>query len=225
MPVLPKGVTEQLIVHEGYIVSYNSGLRLPNWVFYYLDRERASGTVPRESGYYPDPLVEGKQADNEDYRRSGWDRGHMVPAGDMKWSSQAMLESCYFTNICPQNNKLNGGDWRILEEKCRSLTYSYSSICISCGPIVGSGKFGTIGLNKVVIPDAFFKVLLGEKGGNIYSIGFIFPNEDCYETSVRDYACSVNDVEELTGIDFYSSLPDEAEELIESQFNLSDWKL
>ena len=136
-----------------------------------------------------------------------------------------MSESCYFSNICPQHGGLNGGDWRVLEEKCRSLTSMYDTLRIVCGPIVGDAVNGTIGTNKVVVPDGFYKVMLTRKRGNYYSIGFIFANTSGADKDLRDYACSINDVEALTGIDFFSSLSDDIEERIEAQCTLSDWNI
>ena len=225
LPVTPSGVREQVIEHEGYTVSFDSDVRLPNWVYWELTYEKAHGSVPRSDDFRPDPKVKGAQADVTDYRRSGWDRGHMAPAGDMKWSETAMSESCYFSNICPQHGGLNGGDWRVLEEKCRSLTSMYDTLRIVCGPIVGDAVNGTIGTNKVVVPDGFYKVMLTRKRGNYYSIGFIFTNTSGADKELRDYACSINDVEALTGIDFFSSLSDDLEERIEAQCTLSDWNI
>lgn len=135
----------QVIVHKGYTVSYNKDTRLPNWVAYELTDIEVNGTCKRNSRFFPDPDAKGKQADNEDYRNTGWDKGHIAPAGDMKWDDQAMLESCYFTNICPQNHNLNGGDWRTLEEKCRDYARRYGNVYIAAGPIKGE-KLETIWL-------------------------------------------------------------------------------
>lgn len=225
LPVMQGDAKQQLIGHVGYTTSFNSDTRLPNWVYWELTYEKAHGSYPRDDDFRPDPKVKGKQADVSDYRGSGWDRGHMAPAGDMKWSETAMSESCYFSNICPQHSGLNGGDWRVLEEKCRSLTSVYDTLLIACGPIVGNAVNGTIGSNKVTVPDAFFKVLLGVKKGRLYGIGFFFSNTSGANKALRDYACTINDVERTTGIDFYSSLSDDIEETVESQCWLSDWNI
>lgn len=195
------------------------------WVAYDLTNEEATGQVPRERRYYQDPDVRGIQADNSDYRGSGWDKGHMAPAGDMKWSEQAMFESCYFTNICPQNQNLNGGDWRILEEKCRALTERFDKLYIVCGPVVGSAKNGALGANRVIIPDGFYKVLLTFTGKNYQCIGFVFENKAGHSKTFYRYACSVDEVEKLTGIDFFSNLPDSIEEDVEGSYDLKLWGL
>ena len=146
-PLAVKGTKGSIVFnHTGYTVSFNSATKIPNWVAYELTAEEAVGTVKRDNGYYPDPDIKAPQADNNDYRNMGWDRGHMAPAGDMKWSMEAMHESCYFTNICPQNRNLNAGDWNTLENKCRTWAQRYGSVQIVCGPIVGEMKQGTLGL-------------------------------------------------------------------------------
>ena len=150
-------------------MSYNPEWKIPNWVAYELTDEMVAGTVPRYDRFQPDPnLPRHLSADNDDYRRSGYDRGHMVPAGDMKWSEQAMKESFYFTNICPQNNNLNAGVWNSLEQQVRGLARRKGSIYVVCGPIVNDST-QTIGANRVVIPDAFYKTLLQNDKGEWHS--------------------------------------------------------
>ena len=166
-----KVVESQVIEHTGYRVSYNQTWCIPNWVAYELTRTEVAGQFPRRGSFCPDPKVIGYTAVTSDYTKSGWDRGHMAPAGDMKWSETAMYESCYLSNICPQNPDLNGGRWRILEEKCRDLADDYSSVNIVCGPIIEDGRYGTIGDSKVVVPDAFFKVLLIKQGDRYVIFG------------------------------------------------------
>lgn len=213
---------EQIIEYLGFTVSYNANTRLPNWVAYELTHSEVLGEVPRAKHFYQDPQVVGPQADNEDYRNSGWDKGHMCPAGDMKWSKQAMYESFYFTNICPQNPNLNRGDWKDLEEKCRELAQGYGNIYIVCGAIVGDAINGCLGYNKVTIPDAFYKVLLVKTATSYEGIGFYFDNSPG-SRRLSYYAKSIDNIEELTNIDFFYQLPDDIEEKIESKFSLVSW--
>lgn len=212
------------IYHTGFSVSYNEDTRLPNWVAYELTYEEVQGSVPRAKMFTQDPDVRGVQADNEDYRNTGWDKGHMCPAGDMKWSEQAMNESFYFTNICPQNPNLNGGDWKDLEEKCRAITQFYGKVYIVCGAIVGDAINGTLGYNRVTIPDAFYKVLLVETSKGYEGIGFYFENKAGHK-SLGNYARSIDYIEQITNIDFFPALPDNIETDVESKYNLSVWHI
>ena len=149
----------QIIRHLGYTVSYDADFKTPQWVGWELTAEKAQGTTPRYNKFQPDPEVIGAKAYTKDYSNSGYDRGHMAPAGDMKWSEQAMRESFYMTNVCPQNRNLNRGDWKDLEELERNWAIEYGCVSITAGPIYTSKKPARIGANKVAVPDGFFKVL------------------------------------------------------------------
>ncbi|MCQ2606808.1 MAG: DNA/RNA non-specific endonuclease [Bacteroidales bacterium] len=214
--------SSQIIEHTGYTVSYNPQLHIPNWVAYELTAEEVKGTVSRKgNAFFPDPEAEGVVISTYDYSGSGYDRGHMAPAGDMKWSKEAMMESFYLSNICPQNPNLNGGDWRILEEKVRVWAGYYQSIYVVCGPLV-SKKPQTIGTNKIAVPDAFFKVLLRFTDKGVETIGFIFKNEAGHKP-LTEYMVTVDEVEKLTGIDFFSILPDAQEKATESTYCAKCW--
>ena len=216
--------TERIITHKGYTVSYNADWKIPNWVAYELTDVEVAGEEPRSKKFVPDPMVpKYESAITEDYKNSGWDRGHMAPAADMKWHPQAMKESFYLSNICPQNHNLNGGAWKDLEEQVRDLAAQKGKIYVVCGPIV-SEDYQTIGANKVVIPSAFFKVLLQEENGNIYTIGFIYENV-AGRRPMSTYARTVDEVEELTGIDFFPSLPDKIEKKVEAEVDFTKWTL
>lgn len=212
----------QVIVHKGYTVSYNKDTRLPNWVAYELTDVEVNGTCKRNSRFFPDPDAKGRQADNDDYRNTGWDKGHIAPAGDMKWDEQAMLESCYFTNVCPQKHNLNGGDWRTLEEKCRNYARRYGCVYIAAGPVVGEAKNGVIGRNLVVVPDAFYKVLLVCKEGKYEGVGFYFENVAGHKP-LSVYVKTIDEIEAMTGIDFFFTLPDKLENEVESVVNDEIW--
>lgn len=217
-----KGTEEQLIKHIGYTTSYNQIWCEPNWVAWELTRSEANGKYPRRGSYTQDPLVTGMSALTYDYSGTNWDRGHMAPAGDMKWSEQAMLESFYLSNICPQNYVLNNGLWRYLEERTRGWAKFHGSVYVCCGPIVGE-TYETIGQNAVAIPEGFFKVCCIIKGNRYNAIGFIFPNEEC-PGDLWDYACPVDKVEKITGHNFFYNLNDSIENNIESNWNHKFWK-
>ena len=216
IPALEKQGPSQLLSYKGFTVSYNNNTRLPNWVAYELTATEVAGDLPRKDKFRPDPAVQGPQANKDDYRNSGWDRGHMAPAADMKWSMEAMEESCYFTNICPQNPQLNGGDWKELEEQCRKWAQKYGSIYIACGPIVTKNEHGKIGANKVVVPDKFYKVILARVNGEYQGVGFIFHNSPLRKSKIsgkppvnkplKSYAVTIDEVEAVTGIDFFQTL-------------------
>lgn len=212
-----------ILRHIGYTSCYNQETLIPNWVAWELTAEEMNGDLETYRNYSEDPSLKGEQADNRDYVNSGYTHGHMAPVGDMKWSKQAIDESNYLVNMCPQTNALNAGDWEYLESRCRQLARKYGSICIVCGPVITSSNPRTIGRNDVVVPDAFFKVLLAKMNGEYKTIGFIYQNDDSRQM-MADCAMSVDEVERITGIDFFPALPDDVENRIESEFNVRDWR-
>lgn len=224
IPEIQDNRSDRVITHKGFTLSYNYDLKIPNWVAYELTAKKVEGTVPRYDKFKPDPMVpQNVTATTNDYKHSGWDRGHMAPAADMKWNEQAMRESFYLSNICPQNHNLNGGVWKDLEEQVRDLATQKGRIFIVCGPIVDK-KHETIGENKVAIPKAFYKVLLQEDNGEIHTIGFVYENKSGRKP-MSTYAMTVDEVEELTKIDFFPSLPDKIEKKTESNVDFSKWTI
>ena len=222
IPVINDNRSNRIITHKGYTVSYNYDWKIPNWVAYELTDWEVEGEVPRYDRFKPDPMVpQNATATTNDYKYSGFDRGHMAPAADMKWDEQAMKESFYLSNICPQNPNLNGGVWKDLEEQVRDLASQKGRIFVVCGPIVNN-TLNTIGENKVVVPQAFFKVLLQEDGGKIHTIGFVYENVSGRKP-MASYAMSVDEVEEITNIDFFCSLPDKIERQTEAVVDFSKW--
>ncbi len=227
IPATPEGTQSQILQYTGHTLSYNSSTRLPNWVAYELTREETQGENPRNGSFEQDPQARGPQGNRDDYRNSGWDRGHMAPAGDMKWSTDAMEDTYYFTNICPQNHELNTGDWNDLEIQCRKWAKKYGSVYIVCGPIITENAHGKLGKNRIAIPDKFFKVLLTRKNGEYRGVGFIFHNPPKRDSRLstkpgpsrplETYAVTIDEVEAATGLDFFHILPHDIENKVEQQ--------
>ncbi len=216
------GVKSQIIKHIGYTLSYNNSTRNANWVGYELTDEEVAGVVERGEGFSPDPLVKGTQAVDDDYKKSGWDRGHLAPAADMKWSRQAMEESFYLSNVSPQNKQLNRGTWKKLEELCRDKAELYGKVIIVTGPIFYGKTAKSIGKNKVQVPNAFFKVLLSDYRGTYRTIGFICENKAGKKT-LKECVRSVDEVEKITNIDFFAALPDSTETKAEATYSTAFW--
>lgn len=222
--IIPRSTTprkEQIIHHTGYVVSYNENLRLPNWVAYELTRQETQGNAKRTNRFIVDPQAKGVIATNADYTHSGYDKGHMAPAADMKWSNAAMKESFYFSNMCPQHPELNRRRWKDLEEKIREWAVADSAIIIVCGPIAQKTT-RKIGKNSVTVPEKFFKVILSPFTPSPKAIGFLFDNERAV-APLATYAVSVDSIEKLTGMDLFAPLPDELENRIEAQKDCRQW--
>ena len=214
-------VSEQLIEKSSYIVSYNRDTKIPNWVAWHLTANHTDGPFKRMSNFYEED-VENPRATLEDYRGSGWSRGHMCPAGDNKWSREAMYDSFSLVNVCPQNSKLNSGVWNSIETDCRRWARQYGEVYIVCGPVFMNKKHETIGPNEVMVPEAFFKVVLCLMG-DPKALGIVVRNTE--GTKKKDlYYNTVDQVEQITGYDFFPSLPDDIENKVEAQADINDWK-
>ena len=225
IPALTTG--GRIVQHGAYVSSYNPETRIPDWVAYELTAEETGGTLKREGiEFRMDPDLKGvRQAMREDYSGSGWTKGHLMPAADAAFSNSTLSESFYFTNVCPQDETLNAGDWQYLEKKVRQWANRYGSVWVVTGPIVGENRYGTIGERDVVVPDSFFKALLIRKQNGSYSaIAFVMDN-DADRYYLKDCMMTVNDLETLTGLDFFPALDDVVEEKVESTLRLSDWGL
>lgn len=210
-----------ILKRTAYTTSYDKVNKIPKWVAWHLISDHTNGDQRRLSNFIVDDEVPAPRAELVDYKGSGYDRGHMCPAGDNKWGFEPMKESFFLTNICPQDHNLNCGDWNELEIACRNWANKYGDIYIVAGPILYKGKHETIGPNKVTVPEGFFKVVLC-MNGTPKAIGFIYKNHPCNNPQ-SSYVNSVDQVERITGFDFFYNLPDDIEEKVESNANLSDW--
>lgn len=216
---------EQVIRHIGYTTSYNNETLNPNWVAYELTDVELQGKLKGKETFCWDPEVLGRKSRREDYRNEdSWDKGHMAPKADMKWSVQAYEESFYLSNICPQNHELNSGAWLKTENLARRYALQCGKAYIICGPIFTKQEYGRLGQNNVWIPDAFFKAILVPASHGYESIAFIMPNSP-QKNKLASYSLSVDDLERLINIDLYCSLEDRVEELTESTVNLKFWGL
>lgn len=223
LPACQSEVTQQIIEHKGYTLSYNSDYRIANWVAYKLTKEEVmSNKAERDNKFVIDPQVEGATAENEDYTRTGYDRGHLVPAADMKWSLQAMRESFYLSNITPQKPKFNRGIWKDLEEQCRLWAKENDFLLISAGPVI-TNDLKRLGKNRVAIPKQFYKVICTIQNGKYEAVGFLFDNRDYGSVPLKSMMIPVDSVEKVTNIDFFRALPDDLEKEAEAKVNKSAW--
>ncbi|MBD5234090.1 MAG: DNA/RNA non-specific endonuclease [Bacteroidales bacterium] len=218
---IPASTPQIMKDYEGFTVSFNPECHQPNYVVWELTGEESDGTNKRESNFRPDPSVP-DCATLDDYRNSGYDRGHMAPAADMKWSREAMADCHYLTNICPQDHKLNSGRWSTLEAKSRTWAKRDSAIIIISGPILTDIMPRKIGKSEIPVPERFFKVILSPYSNPPRAIGFIVPNIPNAE-GIEKLAVSVDQVEAITGFDFFSALPDSLENAIEARLNFRDF--
>ena len=213
---------DEVIHHSYYTLSYNEDHEQANWVAYKLTSEMIqNGSYNRTDNFRPDYKVKNQSSQLSDYKGSGYDRGHLCPAGDMKISKIAMSESFYMTNMSPQSPSFNRGIWKSLESIVRTWAIENDEIYVVTGPIL-TDIIGSIGSNSVSIPKYYYKVILDYKEPELKGIGFVLENAKS-KSSLVSYAISIDNVEELTGIDFFPSLPDTIENIIEESFSIDKW--
>lgn len=219
--VIPDSIPSTPVAYTGFSISFNPALHIPNYVVWELTDEETRGKHPRKDNFRPDENVAGS-ADTYDYLYSGYDRGHMAPAADMKWDSLAMDESFFMTNMCPQAKSLNTGAWKTVEEKCRTWAQRDSALIIIAGPVLNPRPHEYIGDNRVAVPRSFFKVILAPYANPIRAIAFHMPN-GYIKGGMQATVTSVDNIEALTGLDFFSALPDSIEDIVEAQSDLHAW--
>lgn len=217
---------ERIVVHTGYALTYNNQTNCPNWVAWEITKDEANSTGQRSDDFQPDPVIPKRnRVTTNDYKGSGYDRGHICPAADMKWSAKAQKECFYMSNMCPQLHSLNAGCWAKLEDACRRWAKQEGSIYVISGPVFRKGrKARYIGKeHKVRVPDGFFKAVLSLKNGEEKAIGFYYSHDDKKQT-MESAAMSVDALEEMTGYDFFYQVNDKIERRVEANYNLSVWK-
>ena len=218
---IPSSKTNREIVrHSAFILSYQEEYELASWVLHRLVKEAAFGKAERSNEFLSDPLVESGSAVTQDYARSGYDRGHLCPAGDFKHDKELEDETFYMSNMSPQLPDFNRGIWSDLENKVRSWVKKRGELIIITGPILKKG-LPTIGrMNKIAVPEKFYKIIYDPTTEE--AIAFLFPNEGSVEL-VKSFTISIDELEVMTGIDFFAKLPDILEQKIEVNNNVDDW--
>ena len=217
------GKADYIVDREGYSLGYSEEHEQARWVIYRLTYEEASTkATSREDNFRPDPEIPTGSATLADYRGFGYDRGHLAPAADMAFSFKTMDESFYMSNMSPQRPEFNRGVWKDLEAQVRSFAISEGDIYVVTGPILPQKKSLAIGPNEVTVPGSYYKVVW-DRTPPEKMIGFILPNAGSTE-SLKSFAVSVDEVEQKTGLDFFSLLPKEQQEALESNFTIDACK-
>lgn len=217
----PAGIPSILKHYEGFTVGFNPENHTPNWVGWELLASETDGESSRNNAFWCDDELEGC-AYPYDYTRSGYDRGHLCPAADQKWSDRAMRDCFVMANMCPQDHSLNSGAWATLEKKERLWAKRDSALIIVAGPIYEKTDNKRIGDSGVRVPSAFFKVLAAPYCSSPRAIAFVYPNMSA-PGNMSNYVMTVDEVEQLTGFDFFSSLPDQLENRIEATTSFKEW--
>ena len=218
---LPTSTTGQVIHHEAYSLSYSEPHEQAEWVAYELKKSHLATTNFKRPYFEVDNAVKTGAASWRNYKNSGYDRGHLCPAGDRNYSKFAHDETFLTSNISPQKHDFNAGIWNTLEQKVRYWASKYDGVFVVTGGVL-KGKLKTIGTENVAVPNQFYKVLIDVTSGKPKMIAFLMPHENSNKP-LYEFVVSVDEVEKLTGIDFFPELEDTLENKLEASSSYKDW--
>ena len=215
--------TETVTQHSAYSLVYNHKHMQAKWVAYNLTYGNTVGGAERSSKFSIDPSISPRTAVTSDYTKTGYDRGHLAPAGDMKFSAQAMSESFYMSNVSPQLPGFNRGIWKKLEEQFRSWAPSSHPVFVVTGPVLTDPISSHIGQTcSISVPQRFYKIML-DTASPMRAIAFVLPNNSSTQP-LSSFAMSIDEVERITGMDFFPKLNDLQEAKIEKTLILNQWR-
>lgn len=203
----------QIVEHPGFTLAYCEKHEQAAWVAYELTAEEVAGTVSRTDRFLEDPAITTGSATDSDYKGSGYDRGHLAPAADMKWSEEAMNASFYFSNMSPQVPAFNRGIWKRAEEQVRDWATQYGGVYIATGPVLNDILTKT-GRNQVSVPAFYYKTVMDKKMTKIITL--LIPNKGS-KADLQTFCISTDSLEKITGIDFFPKLTDSTENRLESE--------
>jgi endonuclease G len=213
---------DQIIRHDGYTLCYVEEFEQASWVSYKLTSAQIKGKNERENDFRPDPEVSTRSSLPDDYRGTGYDRGHLAPAADFKSSPVLMSESFFMSNMSPQVPDFNRGIWEKLESRVRTWVKRDEVLYIVTGPVL-KGNMAYIGKkNKVAVPPMYYKVILDLKEPEVKAIGFLMKNEGSNK-SLQSFAVTIDEIEKETGLDFFPQLPDDMEKTLEGSLDVKQW--
>lgn len=218
---LPSSTTNQIIRHDYFTLSYNEKYEQAEWVAYELKKNYIKSSDFKRPYFIQDPKVKTGSADWRNYKKSGYDKGHLCPAGDMEFAINAYNDTFFTSNISPQLHDFNGGIWNRLEQKVRYWAVKYDGLYVITGGVL-QPTLRTIGQEKVSVPDSFYKILLDSSNGSYKMIAFLIPNKKSSQP-IYDFVVSVDSIEKITGIDFFPKLNDKTENELEKNSDYKAW--
>lgn len=216
---LPTSTTGQVIHHEGYSLSYSEPHEQAEWVAYELKSSQLSRSNFERPYFEIDKAVKTGAASWRNYKNSGYDRGHLVPAADRAYDKRAYDETFLTSNISPQDREFNAGIWNTLEQKVRYWARKYDGVFVVTAGVL-KDDLKTIGNEKVAVPELFYKIIYDPDHQKM--IAFLMPNKNSNEP-LYNFVVSVDSVEVLTGIDFFPALDDHIEDRLEAQSDFKEW--
>lgn len=212
-----------VLKHDCITIGYDIEAKQATWVAYTLKKSDLEGEAERKNNFKIDPqLTENQSANDEDYYKSGFDRGHLAPAADMVVSQACMDQSFYYSNISPQLPVHNRGVWKRLESEVRDWAVQYDSVIVVTGAIIDKERDEKLGGSKVCIPSSFYKALLIKKDSELFTIGFVVANESSKE-EINSFSVTIDTLEMQTGFDFFPSFSQKEQTEFESKIKQDIW--
>ncbi len=218
---LPKSTTNQIIHHQNYSLSYSEPHEQAEWVAYELKASHLSSTNHKRPYFEIDDAVKTGAAHWRNYKKSGYDKGHLCPAGDRRFTKEAHDETFLTSNITPQDHRFNAGVWNRLEQKVRYWAKKNDGVFVVTGGVL-SANLKSIGDEAVSVPNQFYKVILDNTNGKIKMLGFLMEHKDS-DLPLYKFVVSVDSIETLTGIDFFPKLDDSIEDQLEGSSSYKSW--
>ncbi|MFD2586360.1 DNA/RNA non-specific endonuclease [Croceitalea marina] len=220
--LLPSSSTNAIVSHDYYMLSYNEPFEQAEWVMYELKKDHLTYDDRRRPYFIEDPKVKSKSADWRNYKNSGYDRGHLCPAGDRRFSEYAYNETFYTSNISPQKKDFNAGVWNRLEQKIRQWCKKGGDLYVITGGVLEEG-LEEIGDEDVDVPKSFYKVVFRKKNEQIQALAFLFPHEESSKP-LTNFIISIDALEARTGIDFFHQQSEELQHEFEKKISKKEWK-
>lgn len=217
----PKSTTNQIVIHDNYSLSYHEKHEQAEWVAYTLKNAKSSGNNFERPFFIEDKKVKTRSADWRNYKNSGYDKGHLCPAGDMKFSKKAFDETFLTSNISPQKHDFNEGVWNRLEQKVRYWSTKYGEVYIVTGGVLTDG-LKTIGKENVSVPNYFYKIVATKTNDKLKMIAFLIPHK-ASKQPLYTFVVPVDKIEQMTSIDFFPQLEDKLENQLEKNKDYKDW--
>ena len=219
----------EIIEHAGMVLGFDCDYKMASWVFHVLTPDVTSGNISRSNDFRLDEkstcgsaqeadyfLRKEKEDGTFEYDGFGFDRGHLAPSADFRWSANALSESYYYSNMTPQRPEFNRESWASLEGLLRKIVdQEKKQFYVITGPVLHEGLPEIErSANKLKIPELHYKIIVDVSAENPRGMAFLMPNKKC-EERLSSYVISIDSLERLTGIDFFSTMPTELETKIE----------
>lgn len=219
---LPSSTTGAIVEHSHFALSYNEPFEQAEWVAYTLKKEHLTDDDRKRPYFIEDPKVKTKSADWRNYKDSGYDRGHLCPAGDRRFSEQAYNETFYTSNISPQDRDFNAGVWNRLEMQVRQWAKRHDEIFVVTGGVLENG-LEEIGDEDVDVPRYYYKIIARGNSKSPKLLAFLLLGKESTKP-LREFTVTVDDIERRTGIDFFEGLQDDLEVKLESRVDVDGWQ-